>query len=133
MTRKLLTGALRALERHGVSKKHIDTVWVPGAFEIPAAAQKLARSGRYDALVCLGAVIRGETAHFEVVATEASRGIAEVGLRTGVAVGFGVLTTENVRQALARAGGKQGNKGADAAEAALEMADLLGKIRPKAR
>lgn len=133
MTRKLLTGALRALERHGVSKKHIDTVWVPGAFEIPAAAQKLARSRRYDALVCLGAVIRGETAHFEVVATEASRGIAEVGLRTGVAVGFGVLTTENVRQALARAGGKQGNKGADAAEAALEMADLLGKIRPKAR
>jgi 6,7-dimethyl-8-ribityllumazine synthase len=122
---KLLEGALACLSAHGVADDDVDVAWTPGAFEIPIVARHLASSGTYDAIVCLGAVIRGETPHFDFVAREAARGIREAGEATGVPVAFGVLTTESIAQALDRAGGKHGNKGWDAAMTALEMASLI--------
>jgi len=121
----LVSGAKDALVRHGVAEEDIGLALVPGAFEIPLVAKRLAMSGKYDAIVCLGAVIRGATAHFEYVAGEVAKGIASVMLETGVPVTFGVLTTETLEQAIERAGTKAGNKGAEAALAALEMANLL--------
>ena len=125
---KLVDGALAGLAEHGVPEETVDVAWVPGAFEIPLVASRLARSGRYDALICLGAVIRGETAHFDLVADQAARGIAQVGLETDVPVIFEVLATDDLSQAEARAGGVHGNKGWEAAEAALEMAWLLDRL-----
>ena len=126
----LLRGALDALARHGIDEGGVDVVRVPGAFEIPLVVRKLAASSRYDALIALGAVIRGDTPHFDYVAGECAAGLARVALETGVPVAFGVLTTDTVDQALDRAGGKAGNKGADAALTAIEMATLLRKIEP---
>jgi 6,7-dimethyl-8-ribityllumazine synthase len=128
ITSKLLEGAVDALKRHGVADDDIDVTWVPGAWELPLAARQLITSGRYDGLVAVGAVIRGETPHFDYVAGEASRGLAQVSLDSGCPIGFGVLTCDNLMQANARAGGANGNKGWDAALAALEMADLVGKL-----
>lgn len=128
ITGKLLGGARDALERHGADPADVDVAWVPGAFEIPLAAQKLARSGRYDAVICLGAVIRGATPHFDYVAAEVSKGTAQVALQTGVPVAFGVLTTDTIEQAIERAGTKAGNKGFEAAVTAIEMANLLREI-----
>jgi 6,7-dimethyl-8-ribityllumazine synthase len=128
VTAKLVDGALAGLAKHGVADDAVDVAWVPGAFEIPLAAARLARSGRYDAVICLGAVIRGETAHFDLVANESARGIADVSLETGVPVIFEVLATDDLAQAEARAGGAHGNKGWEAAEAALEMAWLLDRL-----
>ena len=125
VTTRLLEGAQDTLVRHGASPEDIDTVWVPGAWELPVAAQRLAQTGRYDAVIALGAVIRGETPHFEFVATQASTGLAQAALATGIPISFGVLTTDTLEQGLERAGGKAGNKGAEAAVAALEMASLL--------
>lgn len=125
ITNKLLAGALDALTRHGVADSDIAVAWVPGAFEIPTVAKKMAESGKYDAVICLGAVIRGATPHFDYVAAEVSKGIAHVGLHTGVPVIFGVITTDNIEQAIERAGTKAGNKGFEAAESAIEMANLL--------
>jgi 6,7-dimethyl-8-ribityllumazine synthase len=122
---RLLEGALRALEGHGVRPHDVAVVRVPGAFEIPVVAKRLAQSGRHDAVVCLGAVIRGETSHFEWIAAEASRGIARAAFDTGVPVLFGVLTVETLEQALDRSGGRHGNKGAEAASGAVEMATLV--------
>ncbi len=122
---KLLSGALDCLTRHGVAPSSIEVAWVPGAFEIPLVASKLAAGGRYDAVLCLGAVIRGSTPHFDYVAAEVAKGVAKVGLDTGVPVIFGVLTTDTIEQAVERAGTKAGNKGWDAAVAGLEMASLL--------
>ncbi len=130
VTSRLLAGARTALERHGVRAEDVDLAWVPGAFELPFTARKLAESHRYDAVVCLGAVIRGETPHFEYVAGEAARGIADAARDTGVPVIFGVLTTDTLEQALERASGKAGNKGYDAAVNAIEMANLLRQLRP---
>ncbi len=123
ITRLLLDGALDTLRRHGV--EDVDVAWVPGAFEVPLAALRLAQSGRYHAVVCLGAVIRGATPHFDYVASQSASGVAQVSLRTGVPVIYGILTTDTVEQALERAGTKAGNRGRDAALAALEMANLL--------
>lgn len=128
VTAKLLEGALAGFHAHGVVEDAVDVAWVPGAFEIPIVAQRMASSGAYDAVVCLGAVVRGDTAHFDLVAGEAARGIADVSRTTGVPVIFEVLATESIADAEARAGGPHGNKGWDAAEAALEMADLLQRI-----
>jgi len=128
ITSKLLSGALDALERHEVAEDKIDIVWVPGAFEIPLVAKNLAKSGRYDAVICLGAVIRGATPHFEYVAAEVAKGIALAGLETGKPVIFGVITADNIEQAIERAGTKAGNKGWDAAITAIEMADLSRKL-----
>jgi 6,7-dimethyl-8-ribityllumazine synthase len=125
VTDRLLTGALEALVQHGVASDAIDVAVVPGAFELPLCAQRLAATGRYDALVCLGAVVRGETPHFNYVAGEAARGVAEVSRRHDLPVAFGVLTTDTVEQALARAGGERGNKGFEAAVTALEMVQML--------
>jgi len=122
---KLVGGALDALQRHGAKEEQIALVKVPGAFEIPMTAQRLARSGNYDAIICLGAVIRGATPHFDYVASEVSKGIAQVALDTGIPVAFGVLTTDSLEQAIERAGAKSGNKGWDAAMAAMEMANLF--------
>ena len=122
---KLISGAEDTFVRHGVDTDDITLVWVPGAFELPLAAMKLAQSGKYSAIVCLGTVIRGSTSHYELVCNEAAKGIAQVGLKTGVPVTFGVVTTENIEQAIERAGTKAGNKGADAALTALELANLL--------
>lgn len=122
---KLLSGAIDELTRHGVSEDNITVIWSPGAFEIPVIAKKAAKSGTYDAIIALGAVIRGSTPHFEYVSSEISKGIANVSLDTGVPVIFGVLTTENIEQAIERAGTKAGNKGSDAAKAAIEMANLV--------
>jgi 6,7-dimethyl-8-ribityllumazine synthase len=122
---RLVDGARACLAEHGVDEADIRLTWVPGAFELPLAAQRAARTGHVDAVVCLGAVIRGETAHFEFVAGEAARGIQEVALRTGVPASFGVLTTESVEQAMDRAGGSAGNKGYECALAALEMVGVL--------
>jgi len=130
VTAKLLQGALEGLKEHGVADEAVDVAWVPGAFEIPLVAQRMAATRAYDALICLGAVVRGETAHFELVAAEAARGVAEVSRETGIPVIFEVLATETLAQAEARAGGAHGNKGWDAAEAALEMVDLL-EVLPK--
>ncbi|MCR4442871.1 MAG: 6,7-dimethyl-8-ribityllumazine synthase [Peptococcaceae bacterium] len=129
ITSKLLDGALDALVRHGVSEADIEVAWVPGAFEIPLAAKHMAARG-YDAVICLGTVIRGATPHYEYIAAETTKGIAQVGLSSGIPVIFGVLTTENIEQAIERAGSKAGNKGFEAAVSAIEMADLLKKIRP---
>lgn len=125
---KLISGAEDAFVRHGVGTDDITLVWVPGAFELPLAAMKLAQSGKYGAIVCLGAVIRGSTSHYELVCSEAAKGIAQVGLKTGVPVTFGVVTTENIEQAIERAGTKAGNKGADAALTALELANLMPQL-----
>jgi 6,7-dimethyl-8-ribityllumazine synthase len=125
---RLIDGAVDALTRSGAEDKNIDIVKVPGAFEIPIVAKKLAKSGRYDAVICLGAVIRGATPHFEYISAEVSKGIALVGLETEVPVVFGVITTENIEQAIERAGSKSGNKGWDAALSAIEMVDLFKKI-----
>ena len=124
----LLRGAFDALKRHGVAEKQIDIVRVPGAFDIPIVARKLAQSQRYAALIALGCVIRGQTPHFDYVAGECAGGIARIALETGVPVAFGVLTTDTVEQAVDRAGGKAGNKGADAALVAIEMANLLRRL-----
>ena len=128
ITGKLLSGAIDALIRHGVDEKDIDIVWVPGAFEIPLTAKKLAKTQKYNGVICLGAVIRGATPHFDYVCSEVSKGIAHVTLDTEVPVIFGVLTTENIEQAIERAGTKAGNKGYDAAVTAIEMANLLSQI-----
>lgn len=125
ITAKLLDGALDGLKRHGVEDADISVAWVPGAFEIPLAAQKMAGSGRYDAVICLGAVIRGSTSHYDYVCSEVSKGVAQTALATGVPVLFGVLTTESIEQAVERAGTKAGNKGFACAEGAIEMANLL--------
>lgn len=128
ITSKLLEGALDMLRRHGASEEQVDVVWVPGAFEIPLVAKKLAACGKYDAVVCVGAVIRGATSHYDYVCNEASKGVAQAALSTGVPVIFAVVTTENIEQAVERAGTKAGNKGSDGALAAMEMANLLKKI-----
>jgi 6,7-dimethyl-8-ribityllumazine synthase len=125
---KLVEGAVACLRAHGVAEDDLDVAWVPGAFELPLAARMLAATGTYDGVVCLGAVIRGETAHFDHVAGQAAAGIREAGEATGVPVIFGVLTTDTLEQALDRAGGKHGNKGWDAAMAAMEMASLLEQV-----
>jgi 6,7-dimethyl-8-ribityllumazine synthase len=128
ITTRLLEGAVDALQRHGVAEGDLTTVWVPGAFEIPLLAQKLAKSGRFHGIVCLGALIRGATPHFEYIAAQASRGIAQVAEQTGVPASFGVLTCDTIEQALERAGAKAGNKGAEAALACLEAANLLEAV-----
>lgn len=128
ITSKLLEGAMDGLIRHGAREEDVDVAWVPGSFEIPIAAKKLAQTGHYDAVLCLGAVIRGATPHFDYVAAEASKGIATVSLQTGVPIIFGVLTTDTIEQAIERAGTKAGNKGYDAAVAGIEMANLLRAI-----
>lgn len=128
ITSKLLSGALDGLKRHDVNEEEIEVIWVPGAFEIPLIASKLAKSKNYDAIICLGAVIRGATTHYDYVCNEVSKGIASVSLETGVPVMFGILTTENIEQAIERAGTKAGNKGAEAALVALEMVNLLAQI-----
>jgi 6,7-dimethyl-8-ribityllumazine synthase len=130
VTERLLAGARSALERHGVSPERIDVVWVPGSFEIPGTAKLLAASGRYSAVICLGAVIRGGTPHFDYVAGQAAAGILRAGLDTNVPVVFGVLTTDTIEQALDRAGLKSGNKGYDAAVSAIEMASVYRQLRP---
>ncbi len=122
---KLVEGALDCFSAHGIEEDDLDLAWVPGAFEVPLAARRLASSGAYDAVICLGAVIRGETSHYDFVAGEAARGIRKAAEESGVPVIFGILTTEDLEQALERAGGKHGNKGWDAAMAAMEMASLL--------
>ena len=122
---KLLAGAIDALKRHGVEEENIEIAWVPGAFEIPLVAKKMAKTDEYDAVICLGAVIRGATPHFEYVSGEVSKGIASASLETGVPIIFGVLTTDSIEQAIERAGTKSGNKGYDAAVTAIEMANLL--------
>jgi 6,7-dimethyl-8-ribityllumazine synthase len=126
--KKLMEGALDCLIRHRADEKKITIVWVPGSFEIPIVANKLARSDKYDAIICLGAVIRGSTPHFDYVATEVSKGVAHVGLTTGKPVIFGVLTTDTIEQAIERAGTKAGNKGFNAALNAIEMTSLLDKL-----
>lgn len=128
ITSRLLGGARDALSRHGVADEDVTVVWVPGGFEIPLAALHLARSGRYDAVICLGAIIRGSTPHFEYVAAEVTKGIAKVGLDTGVPTIFGVITADSLEQAIERAGTKMGNKGFDAAQAAIEMANLRRRL-----
>lgn len=125
---KLLDGALDALTRHGAEDEHVVVIRVPGSFEIPLMAKKLADSGNYDALICLGAVIRGATPHFEYISAEVTKGIAKVTLDAGIPVSFGILTTDNIEQAIERAGTKSGNKGWDAAMAAIEMVNLLKEI-----
>ena len=122
---KLLSGAIDTLVRHNVCENNIDVVWTPGAFEIPLIAKKAAKSNKYDAIITLGAVIRGNTAHFEYVASEMTKGIAHVGLEYEIPVAFGVLTTENIEQAIERAGTKAGNKGSEAALTAIEMLNLV--------
>ena len=131
ITSKLLAGAMDALKRHEVSEDAIEIVWVPGAFEIPLIASKLAASEKYDAVICLGAVIRGATTHYDYVCSEVSKGIASVSLKTGVPVMFGILTTENIEQAIERAGTKAGNKGYDCAIGAIEMINLVKQIEEK--
>jgi 6,7-dimethyl-8-ribityllumazine synthase len=132
VVKSLLEGAIDAIRRHGGDAGSVDVVWVPGSFEIPVVARELALSGRYDALICLGAVIRGATAHFDYVAGGAAGGISKVALETGLPVIFGVITTESIEQAIERAGTKMGNKGFEAAISAMEMADLMVKLRGRA-
>lgn len=129
ITNRLLGGAKDALIRHGVKEDDIDVAWVPGSFEIPLVAKKLAQTGKYDAIICLGAVIRGATPHFEYIAAEAAKGIARVGLDTGLPISFGVITADTLEQAIERAGTKEGNKGFDAAVDAIEMANLIKNIK----
>ncbi len=128
ITSKLLSGAIDSLQRHGAGDEQITVVWVPGSVEIPLAAKKLAASGKYNAVICLGAVIRGQTGHFEYVCQQVSRGIGQINYDTGVPAVFGVLTCETIEQAIERAGTKQGNTGANAALSAIEMTNLLGQI-----
>ena len=128
ITAKLVGGAKDAFVRHGGDENKLDLAWVPGAFEIPLVAKKMVESGKYDAVVCLGAVIRGATPHFDMVANEATKGVAQVGLQTGVPVIFGILTTDSIEQAVERAGTKAGNKGFDAMTTAIEMINLLKQI-----
>lgn len=128
ITSKLLSGAMDGLLRHGVKEEEIHVAWVPGAFEIPLIASKMAKSGKYDAVICLGAVIRGSTSHYDYVCSEVSKGIASVALSTDIPVMFGVLTTENIEQAIERAGTKAGNKGYDCALSAIEMVNLIREI-----
>ncbi len=129
ITSKLLAGALDALARHGADvERDVEVAWVPGSWELPLAAMRLARSGRYDAVICLGCVMRGDTPHFEYIAAEAAKGIAQAMLETGVPITFGVLTTDNLEQAIERAGTKAGNKGADAAVSAIEMVSLMRQL-----
>ncbi|WP_295195115.1 6,7-dimethyl-8-ribityllumazine synthase [Veillonella sp.] len=128
ITSKLISGAMDALLRHDVKEEDVTTIWVPGAFEIPLIAKKAAQSGKYDAVICVGAVIRGSTTHYDYVCSEVSKGIAHVSLETGVPVMFGVITTENIEQAIERAGTKAGNKGFDCAMGAIEMVNLLEQI-----
>lgn len=125
---KLLSGAIDELVRHGAKEENISVVWAPGAFEIPVLAKKIAASGAYNAIIALGAVIRGATPHFDYVSAEVSKGIASVSLDTGIPVIFGILTTENIEQAIERAGTKAGNKGSDAAKSAIEMANLVKSL-----
>jgi 6,7-dimethyl-8-ribityllumazine synthase len=129
ITGRLLDGAMDALVRHGAEDEKIGVAWVPGAFEIPVVAQKMAGSGAYDAIICLGCVIRGGTPHFDYIAAEVSKGVAQVAMKSSVPVIFGVLTTDNIEQAIERAGTKAGNKGAEAAINAIEMANLLSQIK----
>ncbi|MCH8291314.1 6,7-dimethyl-8-ribityllumazine synthase [Candidatus Poribacteria bacterium] len=128
ITTKLLDGALDALKRHGTNLDDVDIFWIPGSFEIPATAKRLAESKRYDAVICIGAVIRGATPHFDYIAGESAKGIAHVSFDTGIPVIYGVITTETIEQAIERAGTKAGNKGADAAVAAIEMVNLYKQI-----
>jgi 6,7-dimethyl-8-ribityllumazine synthase len=128
ITGKLLSGALDALKRHGVEESDVDVAWVPGAFELPVIAQKMVSLKKYDAVICLGAVIRGSTPHFDYVAAEVSKGVAKVSLDSGVPVVFGVLTTDTIEQAIERAGSKAGNKGWEAAATAIEMSNLVRTI-----
>ncbi len=128
ITSKLLSGAMDGLIRHDVQEKDIHVAWVPGAFEIPLIASKMAKSGKYDAVICLGAVIRGSTSHYDYVCSEVSKGIASVSLSSSIPVMFGVLTTENIEQAIERAGTKAGNKGYDCALGAIEMVNLIREI-----
>jgi 6,7-dimethyl-8-ribityllumazine synthase len=132
VVKALLEGAIEAIRRHGGVAESVEVVWVPGSYEIPVVARELALSGRYDALICLGAVIRGATAHFDYVAGGAAGGISNVALETGIPVIFGVITTESIEQAIERAGTKMGNKGFEAAVSAMEMADLMAKLRERA-
>jgi len=129
ITTKLLGGALDGLKRHDVREDDIEIAWVPGAFEIPLIAEKMAESKKYDAVICLGAVIRGSTDHYEYVCNEVTKGIASVGLRSGIPVMFGVLTTDNLEQAIERAGSKIGNKGFDAAVGAIEMVNVIRELK----
>lgn len=128
ITSKLLSGAIDALTRHDVNEDSIDVAWVPGAFEIPLIAQKMAKSGKYDAVIALGAVIRGSTSHYDYVCSEVSKGIANVSMNSDIPVMFGVVTTENIEQAIERAGTKAGNKGYDCALGAIEMINLIREI-----
>ncbi len=129
ITSKLISGALDGLKRHNVDEDSIEIAWVPGAFEIPLVASEMARSKKYDAIICLGAVIRGNTSHYDYVCNEVSKGIAHVSLETGIPVMFGVVTTENIEQAIERAGTKSGNKGYDVAVGAIEMINLVREIK----
>ena len=131
VTSRLLGGAKDALIRHNATEDKLTTVWVPGSWELPLAAKALVQSGQYDAVICLGCVIRGQTPHHEYIAAETSKGLAQVSLESGVPIGFGVLTTDTIEQAIERAGSKSGNKGADAALSAIEMANLLRTIGTK--
>ena len=128
ITSKLLSGAQDGLRRHGVADSDIDVAWVPGSFEIPIVAKRMVNTGRYDAVICLGAIIRGSTSHYDLVCNETAKGIAQVSLNTDVPVLFGVITTEKIEQAIERAGTKAGNKGFDCALGALEMIDVLRSI-----
>lgn len=128
ITAKLLGGAMDALKRHGAKDEEVEVAWVPGAFEIPLVAQRMAQSGKYDAVITLGAVIRGSTPHFDYVCAEVSKGVAAINMKTGVPTIFGVLTTDSIEQAVERAGTKAGNKGWDAAVTAIEMANLLKQL-----
>jgi 6,7-dimethyl-8-ribityllumazine synthase len=132
LTEKLLAGALEALGKCGIDSDSVDVVWVPGSFELPPAAKRLAESGRYDAIACLGCVLRGETPHFDYVAGQAATGIARVGLDTGVPIAFGVITADTLQQAVERAGGSSGNKGFDAVMTAVRMANLMKIIDKRA-
>lgn len=129
ITAKLLGGAMDCLKRHDVSEENIEIAWVPGAFEIPLIASKMAGSKKYDAVICLGAVIRGSTTHYDYVCSEVSKGIANISLQSGIPVMFGVLTTENIEQAIERAGTKAGNKGFDCAAGAIEMVNLIREMQ----
>lgn len=125
---RLLSGAIDELKRHGAKEENIEVIWVPGAFEIPLIAKKAAKTNKYNAIITLGAVIKGSTSHYDYVCAEVSKGVASVGLETGIPVIFGVLTCDNIEQAIERAGTKAGNKGSDAAKSAIEMANLISKI-----
>lgn len=125
---KLLSGAVDGLVRHGVEEENITAAWVPGAFEIPIMAKKMAESGKFDAVICVGTVIRGATSHYDYVCNEVSKGIAQVGMNTGIPVLFGIVTTENIEQAIERAGTKAGNKGYDCALSAIEMVNLVSRF-----